>query len=226
MKYAGKTYAEVWDLRRIRSGLKRLGLDWPQLDLPPASDPSLSLPIRLRVQGPEGKQISPGDSQWLKTSGTGPKKRDWGGEIARSEGSLAGSGDRSLLLNNLAWLLVIAPPDARDPERALGLVEESLRLRPEEPSSLNTLGVVYYRLARYGEAIEALLKPRQKGVQPTAYDLFFIPMSFARQGQHPLAQDAYLRAFEWIEQSPSLSEAARSELQEFQAEAAEAVGIR
>jgi uncharacterized protein HemY len=60
---------------------------------------------------------------------------------------------------------------------------------------LNTLGVVYYRLGRWQEAVDTLeASARANRDGPTAYDLFFLAMSYRQTGQPEKARDCYDRA--------------------------------
>jgi tetratricopeptide (TPR) repeat protein len=102
--------------------------------------------------------------------------------------------------NNRAWQLVTGPLQERDPAQALPLAEKAVALRPEEPMYDNTLGVVYFRLERYGPAVEALERSlRETEGEYAAYDLFFLAMCHARRGEAAAARDAYDRAVKWVQ---------------------------
>lgn len=59
----------------------------------------------------------------------------------------------AVLANNLAWLLVSAEPvHLRDPQAAIRLAEAALRLRPEDPSILDTLATAQAAAGRFDEA--------------------------------------------------------------------------
>jgi uncharacterized protein HemY len=103
--------------------------------------------------------------------------------------------------NHLAWQLVVGPAQERDPGHALPLAEKAVSLMPEEPIYRNTLGVVYYRLARYGPAVEELERSqRDSGGQYDGYDLFFLAMCHARLGHAAKARDCYDRAMHWLQE--------------------------
>jgi tetratricopeptide (TPR) repeat protein len=55
--------------------------------------------------------------------------------------------------NDLAWELVTGPEKERDPVKALPLANKAVELVRGSAVYLNTLGVVYYRLGRYQQAI-------------------------------------------------------------------------
>jgi WD40 repeat protein/tetratricopeptide (TPR) repeat protein len=124
--------------------------------------------------------------------------------------------------NNTAWRLVTGPETERNPAQALPLAEKAVALMPEEAIyRSNTLGVVYYRLERYGPAVEALERSlRENKGEYAAYDLFFLAMCHARRGKAAAAKDCYDRAVQWVRQRQGkLSPEEKKELGQFQAEA-------
>jgi tetratricopeptide (TPR) repeat protein len=124
--------------------------------------------------------------------------------------------------NNLAWHYVAVPPRKRDPHKALPLAQRAVTLIPQDWIFWNTLGVVYYRLARYEEAIEALERSsRESKREDAAYNLFFLAMCHARRGDDAKAKDCYDRALHWVqEREYKLAAAEKQELDDFRAEAA------
>src|SRR5262249_36764498 len=97
------------------------------------------------------------------------------------------------LCNALAWLYATGPGEVRAPAKALPLASQAVRLAPKVASYRNTLGVVYYRLERFNEAVAALQSSLKETRQPAA-DLFFLAMSFQRLGDNAGAQDYYDQA--------------------------------
>ena len=63
---------------------------------------------------------------------------------------------------------------------------------------LNTLGVVYYRVAWYREAISTLERNLLSSSLP-AFDLFYLAMCHAQLGDRPRALACYDRAVRWLE---------------------------
>jgi WD40 repeat protein len=103
--------------------------------------------------------------------------------------------------NNMAWQLVTGPAQERDPAQALVLAEKAIALTPEEPMYNNTLGVVHYRLAQYGPAVEALERSlRETQGEYAGYDLFFLAMCHGRLGEAAAAKDCYERAVKWVQE--------------------------
>jgi tetratricopeptide (TPR) repeat protein/WD40 repeat protein len=100
--------------------------------------------------------------------------------LAKADGeqALALAPHDPMLLNNQAWRLATAPPEQRDPARALQLIQEAVRQRPKERSFLNTLGVVQYRSGQYPQAVATLEKSLQAGKgRFAAFDLFFLAVT-------------------------------------------------
>jgi serine/threonine protein kinase/WD40 repeat protein/tetratricopeptide (TPR) repeat protein len=103
--------------------------------------------------------------------------------------------------NNMAWQLVTGAAKERDPAQALPLAEKAIALRPEKPIYYNTLGVVYYRLERYGPAVETLERSlRESEGKDAAYDLFFLAMCHAHRGEAATAKDCYDRAVKSVQE--------------------------
>jgi WD40 repeat protein/tetratricopeptide (TPR) repeat protein len=133
----------------------------------------------------------------------------------------------ALACNNMAWQLVTGPAQKRDPARALPLAEKAVALMTEEPLYRNTLGVVYYRLGRYGPAVEALERSlrENEGEYAPASDLFFLAMCHARRGEAAAAKDCYDRAVQWVQEwKKPLQAEEKQELDAFRAEAETVLG--
>jgi tetratricopeptide (TPR) repeat protein len=129
--------------------------------------------------------------------------------------------DLATLYNNLAWALVTVPEQERNAARALSWAQKAVERMPEQGTFWNTLGVVYYRLGQYAKARDSLDRSlsASKG-QYAAYDLFFLAMCHARQGDAVQAKDYYDRAVRWVqEKQGQLQPSAKEELEVFRAEA-------
>jgi WD40 repeat protein/Tfp pilus assembly protein PilF len=141
--------------------------------------------------------------------------------IADFEEALKFDSEQSGTCNDLAWLYVTGPENLRNPTRALTLAKKANALRPKHWYFLNTLGVTYYRLGKYSEAVENLESSlRDSQAQAGAFDLFFLSMCHARLGDSAKATDCYDRAVKWVgEHQGQLSSEWAEELRNFRAEA-------
>jgi tetratricopeptide (TPR) repeat protein len=126
--------------------------------------------------------------------------------------------------NYLAWLYVTGPEGVRAPGEALKLAARAIRLAPGRATYANTLGLAYYRLGRWDEAVEALRRSL-KEPEYAAHDLFFLAMSYQRLGDTAKARDCYDQAVYWCEtHREGFDNAMREELEGFRAEA-DALGL-
>jgi uncharacterized protein HemY len=123
-------------------------------------------------------------------------------------------------LNNKAWQLANGPAGQRDPAKALKLIQEAVKLQPNDPTFLNTLGVVQYRNGQYKEAAATLEKSLAAGNGASdAFDLFFLAMAHARLGDLARGRECFDRAVKWCEARKDLEPQHALELKAFRAEA-------
>ena len=128
--------------------------------------------------------------------------------------------------NNLAWGYATGPEKERDPKKALPLAQKAVKLTPDLGIWWNTLGVVYYRLGQYPQAMETLQRSlREDWEESAGFDLFFLAMCHARRSEGAKAKDCYERAVQWVqEQEGKLQPGAKEDLNTFQAEAETLLG--
>jgi serine/threonine protein kinase/WD40 repeat protein len=213
---SGYTGLYVWDLRLIRRHLKELGLDWEWPEFPPPdSSGKRAKPLKVEVQlGDLGKP----------TLTRAQKARQ---AIEHYRPLVAAKPDNALACNNLAWVYATAPEQLRDVKAAVPLAEKAVQLAPKNPMYVNTLGVVYYRVGRYREAVE-LLRANLASQEDwgLAFDLYFLAMSHQRLGAAARARDYYDWAVRWTRTQQSLSAEHLEELTGLRAEAKELLEIK
>jgi serine/threonine protein kinase/WD40 repeat protein len=181
----------VWDLRRIRRELAKLGLDW---DAPPCPETASGVPEPLEVKVVGAESLIPRDP---------------------------------VQLNNIAWRLATGPANQRDPAQALKLIQDALKMQPDKPMFLNTLGVVQYRNVQYAAAIVSLEKSlRLSKGEFAAFDLFFLAMCHAKLSAPDKAKDCFDRAVKWTDGKKDLSPLHTEELKAFREEAKTVLGVK
>ncbi len=100
--------------------------------------------------------------------------------------------DMAWLYNIVAWELVKSAGDSQ-PSQALPLAEKAVALAPFNAAYQNTRGVALYRLACYPEAI-ACLERNLRDDPAAVFDLYFLAMSYQRQGRTEKARECFRRA--------------------------------
>jgi WD40 repeat protein len=201
----------VWDLRLLRDDLSALGLDWDWPSFPPHGTEGAPARVVVRV-----RPISASDA----AAALETRARQ---DIAQFRERYDANPNDRAACNNLAWSLAAAPEPLRDLDLALRLAEQAVAANPAEAMYRNTLGLVYYRLGRYRDAVNVLEKniKTQQGVD-LAYDLFFLAMSHHKIGEANHARAYFDMAIRWIESSRKDAELAQlEELAAFRAEAEE-----
>jgi tetratricopeptide (TPR) repeat protein len=121
----------------------------------------------------------------------------------------------------LAWVYVAGPERFRDADKALPLAERAHELKPEGYEPLRTLGAVQYRLRQYDEAVKSLTRAAAAmKAGPTAYDQFFLAMTYQQRGDPAEARKCYERAVNWWRpRRTGLAEVYSEQLTSLQAEA-------
>jgi tetratricopeptide (TPR) repeat protein len=125
-------------------------------------------------------------------------------------------------LNNSAWLLATCPEaKLRGPEEAVRHARRALELAPNDGATWNTLGVAYFRLGDWDEALSALYRSMELRNEGDSEDWFFLAMIHWRMGRKERARDWFDKAVKWSRIHPR----ADDELYRFEVEAAEALGL-
>jgi tetratricopeptide (TPR) repeat protein/WD40 repeat protein len=121
---------------------------------------------------------------------------------------------------HLAWVLLIGPPDLRQPADALRHAEEAVALDPHPPWYTSTLAVAHFHAGRVAEAVPVLeqnFAADQDGER--GVDAFFLAMCHARLGDRAKAEDYFARAVKWLEARKNLAPADVVQLHMIRAEA-------
>jgi serine/threonine protein kinase/WD40 repeat protein len=212
-KYASAIH--IWDLRAIRTRLKEMNLDWdwPEFPAAPCAKPAAA-PLTITVL--------PGD---LAPQALTREQRAQQA-IERCRRELAANPNASWTCNNLAWAYLLAPEALRDVKAAVPLAEKAARQDSTNTVYRNTLGVAYYRVGRYREAVEVLRPNVEKEADwALAYDLYFLAMSHHRLGEKARARDYYDWAVRWVSLQKDLTPGRLAEFAALRAEAEELLEI-
>ena len=104
--------------------------------------------------------------------------------------------------NDLSRLLATCPDATRrDPQRAVGLAKQAVRLDPERSSYWSTLGTAHYRAGDWKAAVAALHTSLEKSNGGTAGDWVFLAMSHWKLGDRAEARKRHHQAVQWMEQN-------------------------
>jgi tetratricopeptide (TPR) repeat protein len=100
-------------------------------------------------------------------------------------------------LNNASWHVVRqSGMEAAAYQRALRQAEAACRVAPDNFHYVNTLGVAYYRVGKYAEAVATLEKslPGHFASGGDANDLYFLAMCHYQLGNAAKARECFERA--------------------------------
>jgi eukaryotic-like serine/threonine-protein kinase len=101
-----------------------------------------------------------------------------------------------------AWhLSTIADPKFRNEKWALELSMEAVRLAPNDGDFWNTLGLAYYRVGNWKEAIVALEKAMELSQGGDPGDWFFLAMAHWRLDNKDKARNWYDKAVAWMDKN-------------------------
>ena len=93
-------------------------------------------------------------------------------------------------LNNLGWFLIVrADSEGGDLNRGIALLELCVAADPDEPASLNSLGLAYLRAERWREALDLLQHSIEVQDQPNYADMLGVAIALWHLGQRQLARD-------------------------------------
>jgi WD40 repeat protein/Tfp pilus assembly protein PilF len=221
----GNQVVHVWDLRRLRSRLAKLGLDWDRPPYPPAPDSGTATPqppMPLRVTVDAGDLPKKAEANRLVARAVDQvNARKYVKAVGLLRQVIRTDPRHAAAHNHLAWIRLTGPKELRDPKEAVRLARKAIEFAPEQSAYHNTLGVALCRNDQFAEAALVLKKSLKEGAgMADAFDLFFLAMCHHRLGADAKAKDCLGRAQRWFEERRSqLSPRHVEELTEFEAEA-------
>jgi tetratricopeptide (TPR) repeat protein len=124
--------------------------------------------------------------------------------------------ETSYLLNSLDQPISERPGAKafRDPEAALPLAQRAVKLAGNQADCLNTLGVVYYRLGRWDDAIKTLQAAANCRAEGAGGgELLFLAMSYQKGGRPDAASDQFDRATRWWTQAQLTAQQAEGQFE-------------
>jgi tetratricopeptide (TPR) repeat protein len=141
----------------------------------------------------------------------------WREGLARFEHALANPSLAPVqlagLCNQIAWYLNLAPPDDRDPRKAVEYAQRALEFDPEGFHFLTILGMALYRQGELPLAIETLRHSLKNSPHPI-FDLYGLALCYQAAGDQTRAADFRSRADYLFElRAESLESQRRVELQ-------------
>jgi serine/threonine protein kinase/WD40 repeat protein len=117
------------------------------------------------------------------------------------------------LCNQVAWYLNLAPPDFRNPPKALEYAHRALEFDPEGLRFLGILGTALYRQGQLPLAIETLRLSQRNSAMPV-FDLYVLALCHQATGNHARAAEFASRAdYQFELQEQTLEPQRRVELQ-------------
>jgi tetratricopeptide (TPR) repeat protein len=105
-------------------------------------------------------------------------------------------------LNHVAWLLVNSPdPKLWNPNKALELAKEAVKLAPGNGGYRNTLGAAYYRVGDWKSAVKELTESMRLRKGGDSADWFFLAMAYWRLGDRDQGRMRFDQAVQWMEKN-------------------------
>jgi tetratricopeptide (TPR) repeat protein len=136
----------------------------------------------------------------LSTEAVAPLQK--AGEHYRASLACKTSGCNVCILNDYAWFLATCPQKSlRDPAQALEQAKRAQSMAPEWGESWNTLGVAYYRVGDWDEAIQTLKRSMELRSGGDAFDWFFLAMAYYQKKDKIKAEEWYNQAVQELGQT-------------------------
>ncbi len=186
----------IWDLTAIRRELALRGLDLPSDVLKTTSNAnSIDDSTRLVVTFDIGNFRKKAEARDLvsKARTSSPEQA-----LELFQQAVQTDPECGLAHNDIAWFSATGPEKLRNPELALEHARRAVALEPGHQGYLNTLGLALCRNAQYEEAIRVLDRSFALSTNDGAsFDLLFLALAHAGQGNAKTAHDYYTRAKAW-----------------------------
>jgi WD40 repeat protein len=184
----------VWELRRIREQLAKLGLDWDAPPYPKADDAGNGPPLEVTIDsGAIEADLLAGVGDELRHNG------DLAGALAALQQAQALTPDDAELNNCVAWLLAICPdPKLRDAPRAVELARKTVDAAPNGAWYWRTLGMAHHFAGDDNAAVKALTRSLQLRRGGEAFDYFLLAAAHQKLGNKEKARQWYDRGVAWM----------------------------
>jgi hypothetical protein len=148
---AARNGLRVWDLRRIRTGLAKLDLDW---DAPPLSAASASpaTPLSIHLDLGDFPQRAQAYSL-IQQADEHVNAKEHAEALAALRQAVQIAPGNAAAHSNLARLLLTGPKELRDPKQALPLARKAVELESKQSLYVTTLGMALYYTEHFADAI-------------------------------------------------------------------------
>jgi serine/threonine protein kinase/WD40 repeat protein len=187
----------VWDLRRIRAGLVKLGLDWHARPYPKAEGAGNMPPLEVTIDrgDVEVRLLTEG---YLRVCHELRTKGDLAGALAAIQKVQARTPDDPRVNSYLAWMLVVCPdPQLRDAQRAVQLAKKAVAAEPNRWESMRALGVAHHFAGDDEAAVKALTRTIALRTSGNAFDFFPLAAAHQKLGHKQVARQWYDLGVAW-----------------------------
>ncbi len=189
----------IWDLKATKHELMQRGLEC-SIDLSEnISRPEIPVDIAQVHFTSDERFVELEATEHLQRASHAAEKYDLVSARAAIKRIVKLQPKKALTCNNLAWLLATGPLPLRDPATAVELsrravLDPSLSAK-QRSLYLNTVGVALFRADQINEAIEMLNRSlAEQPPEQQPFDLYFLSMCHARQGDQHEAHRCFDRA--------------------------------
>jgi tetratricopeptide (TPR) repeat protein len=194
-------HVRVWDLRLLRSELAKMGLDWDAPPYPPvkaAETQPRSLNVELQLMDPLEAAARRKETQGNQHRAN----KEFAEAIACYREVIQSEPHNSNIMNTVAWLMAIGPPEVRDGHEALELLQRVRAWEPTNPWTVNTLGAAQYRAGQHAEGLSSL-RQAEKQFQSDKnfpWPLNWLPQALclAKLGERDAAQAMVEKSTVWL----------------------------